>query len=92
MASGPWAPMDVERRANAFAAMLLMPPQLVSRAIATIADPLESAAGVKQVARRLETSYSATLNHLSNLGYLDSTARAMLAEGGDTVLDSQQAP
>lgn len=31
IASGPWAPHDVERRANAFAAMFLMPNGLVWR-------------------------------------------------------------
>ena len=29
IASGPWAPRDLERRANAFAAMLLMPTSLI---------------------------------------------------------------
>jgi len=31
LASGPWAPRDLERRANAFAAMLLMPPGLLAK-------------------------------------------------------------
>ena len=32
--SGPWAPLDVERRANAFAAALLMPEAAVAKAVA----------------------------------------------------------
>ena len=32
--SGPWAPRAIEQRANAFAAWLLMPPSLVTLAIA----------------------------------------------------------
>jgi Zn-dependent peptidase ImmA (M78 family) len=29
MATGPWAPRDLEKRANAFAAMFIMPTDLV---------------------------------------------------------------
>jgi hypothetical protein len=35
IASGPWAPVDLERRANAFAAMFSMPRDVVRRAIAS---------------------------------------------------------
>ena len=75
MASGPWAPRDVERRANAFAAMLLMPHDLVQRAVSTITTRLDTMAGVRQVASRLQTGFPAALNHLVNLGFIDDAER-----------------
>ena len=80
MASGPWAPCDVERRANAFAAMVLMPNPLVQRAVAALTGTLETADAVGQVANRLRTGFESTLWHLRNLGYLDDFARQRIAE------------
>ena len=79
IASGPWAPRDVEQRANAFAAMLLMPPDLVSVA-AEKTTKLESVEGVAQVASMLHTSFLATLSHLRNLGYIDEETETSLHE------------
>ena len=73
IASGPWAPIAIERRANAFAAMLLMPTEMVHRAVSNLSIPLESQAGVTAVAGRLQTSFDSTLNHLKNLGFIDET-------------------
>lgn len=75
VASGPWAPLDIERRANAFAAMLLMPPALVQAAVAGSTAPLDTKEGVAQVAKRLNTSFTATLWHLTNLGVLDEAVQ-----------------
>ena len=83
LASGPWAPRDIERRANAFAAMLLMPPQLVSRAVQALAIPLESPEGNTAIARRLRTSFTATLGHLYNLGFIDETVRERIRAEAD---------
>ena len=80
MASGPWAPRDVERRANAFAAMVLMPNPLVQRAVAALTEALETADAVGQVAHRLRTGFESTLWHLRNLGYLDDFARQRIEE------------
>ena len=80
MASGPWAPRDVERRANAFAAMVLMPNPLVQRAAAALTEALETADAVGQVAHRLRTGFESTLWHLGNLGYLDDFARQRIEE------------
>ena len=64
----------VEKRANAFAAMFLMPTELVGEAIrGTLTVPLGSPQGVWQVAKRLQTSFTSTVDHLSNLGYLDES-------------------
>jgi Zn-dependent peptidase ImmA (M78 family) len=71
LASGPWAPRDVERRANAFAAMLLMPRALIERASGASAHETGSLEWVLDIARTLKTSIRATLPHLRNLGYID---------------------
>ena len=73
VASGPWAPRDVERRANAFAAMLLMPASLVSRVAADLNEPLCTREGVREVAARLRAGRPAVLHHLKNLGFIDET-------------------
>ena len=83
LASGPWAPRDLEQRANAFAAMLLMPPQLISRAVQSLPIPLASPEGNTAVARRLRTSFTATLEHLYNLGFIDETAREHIRVAAD---------
>lgn len=79
IASGPWAPVDVESRANAFAAMLLMPPASVKAAISELAEPIDTVAGVRAIASRLRTSFNATAWHLVNLGFLDEDVRARMA-------------
>ena len=80
MASGPWAPRDVERRANAFAAMVLMPNPLVQRAVAALTGALETKDAVGQLANRLRAGFESTLWHLENLGYLDDFARQRIQE------------
>jgi Zn-dependent peptidase ImmA (M78 family) len=75
VASGPWAPRDIERRANAFAAMLLMPRGLVKEALAGLTTRLDTRDGVAQVAKRLGASFEATLMHLTNLGFLDENTQ-----------------
>jgi Zn-dependent peptidase ImmA (M78 family) len=70
IASGPWAPSDIEARANAFAAMLLMPTELVRRLVPYLSQPVNSVAGAREVASKLHTSFKATLEHLKNLNFL----------------------
>lgn len=78
LASGPWAPADVEKRANAFAAMLLMPDQLIETTVRGLTQPLDSAAAIGEVAKRLRTSFSSTLEHLCNRRFIDETIRDQL--------------
>ena len=78
LASGPWAPRDIERRANAFAAMLLMPVDLVRAAVGDLGEPLDSAAGIANVAKSLQASFSAVLWHLSNLAFIDESTKERL--------------
>lgn len=71
LVSGEWAPQDIEKRANAFAAMLLMPPVLVERALDELGGELSGADDAIQMADRLGTSTTALLRHLNNTDYLD---------------------
>jgi Zn-dependent peptidase ImmA (M78 family) len=71
IASGPWAPSDVEARANAFAAMLLMPTDLVRRLVRSLENPVNSVEGIRAISDRMQTSFKATLEHLKNLNFLN---------------------
>ncbi|MFP4174130.1 MAG: ImmA/IrrE family metallo-endopeptidase [Candidatus Hydrogenedentota bacterium] len=74
LVSGPWAPQELEQRANAFAAMCLMPPKRVHEVLAGLEHPIDTLDGVAEAAKALNTSFTATLNHLYNLGTLDDPA------------------
>jgi Zn-dependent peptidase ImmA (M78 family) len=81
--SGPWAPLDVERRANAFAAMLLMPPGRLSAALAEGEAEPRSLKGIRDVCSRLNTSFSMTVEHMHNLGFLSDDERDALRDEAD---------
>lgn len=70
VASGPWAPVEIEKRANAFAAAVLMPAPLISRARATLTEGIEDRRSVSALARVLDVSFSALVSRLQNLGLL----------------------
>lgn len=72
--SGPWAAPGIEKRANAFAAMLLMPQILVRRY--TPKDP--SAEAVTAAAQAMRVSVSALVEHLYNIAIVDEFARDRL--------------
>jgi Zn-dependent peptidase ImmA (M78 family) len=80
MASGPWAPVDVERRANAFAAMLLMPATLIQAALGPNRIDLDSVHGIWELSNRLGVSFSAAVEHLCNLKFIDDAARDELKQ------------
>jgi hypothetical protein len=71
--STPWAPEAVERRANAFAAMFLMPYRLVDTAL-QVFGPIRDTTSLERFARRLECGKSAVLEHLMNIDRIDRTA------------------
>lgn len=75
VASGPWAPRVIEQRANAFAAMLLMPPDLLATAISTTSRELDSPKAIESVASRLGVGAVALLEHAHNVGLIDEVAR-----------------
>lgn len=71
VSSGPWAPAGVEKRANAFAAMLLMPSVLVSRGLGAD-SPFATLAAL---AKALHVSELALAEHAYNLGLIGETER-----------------
>jgi len=75
LASGPWAPVDIEQRANAFAAMLLMPPQLLRRAVKDLGGRIDSPDIILTISQRLRTGFTATLEHLTNLNFIPELLR-----------------
>ncbi len=80
MVSGPWAPKDVERRANAFAAALLMPRAILDRAAAEATAPPGTVEWIDEIARFANTSGMATLERVANLGLLDEPQREVLRD------------
>lgn len=71
VASGPWAPRDIEQRANAFASMFLMPREQLRELFDRHApDGALSTADLKAISKAFKTSRKATLEHLHNLGLL----------------------
>ena len=64
--STPWASPSVEQRANAFAAMLLMPPSRASRPpqVTSLADLKQV---INRMADRMQVSRIALKRHLSNM-------------------------
>ena len=80
VASGPWAPRAIEQRANAFAAMLLMPTSLLKRTLAGLTVAVATKEAVDEVAERLRTGRLAVLNHLTSLGFVDDMDRQRLED------------
>ena len=79
--STPWAPPVVEQRANAFAAMLLMPRSRAKRPIAADSKALRKE--IRSLARRLKVSEIALKRHLVNMGELSpEEGNVLLGEGG----------
>ena len=80
--SGPWAPIELEKRAKAFAAMLLMPDALVERALgeAGASPSRPSFQDLLKAAKRLDVSADALAHHLSNRGWISPEKRDLLRE------------
>ncbi len=76
MISGPWAPRDLEKRANAFAAALLMPPELLKKGLHSD-DDLEFE-GLLVLAKRLHVSTDALAHHLANCNLISEATRDVL--------------
>ena len=77
MASGPWAPIGVEKRANAFAAALLMPNDLVAEAYRRAGSHPGSGDfdELRKAARFLGVSADALSQHLCNRAFIDEEIR-----------------
>ncbi len=70
--SGPWAPPGIEKRANAFAAMLLMPRNMVRHCLPH--DDL-GRDGLLAMADAMEVGARALLEHLYNIDIIDEFKR-----------------
>jgi Zn-dependent peptidase ImmA (M78 family) len=73
--SGPWAPPSIEKRANAFAAMLLMPRDLVRRSLPNGEIDVH---GLFAICKVMKVGPSALLEHLYNTGVIDEIHREEL--------------
>lgn len=67
VASGPWAPVDIEQRANAFAAAFLMPTWLLKNALAAAQAPADDPETIRAVSATLRVSASSLIDRLYNL-------------------------
>lgn len=78
IASGQWVPANIEKRANAFSAMLLMPLDLINDKITAMNVPLDTHDGIETLANQLNVSRKSLLWHLYNLNKLDESRRTEL--------------
>jgi Zn-dependent peptidase ImmA (M78 family) len=78
VASGPWAPMAIEQRANAFAAAFLMPTWLLRDAMASASAPIDDPDTIRYISTRLRVSASALIDRLHNLGEITFDDRIRL--------------
>jgi Zn-dependent peptidase ImmA (M78 family) len=78
--SGEWAPVEIEKRANAFAAALLMPDALIIRAAREENVDLAHLdyAGLIALAKKTDVSLDALGHHLVNRRWIDEAQRAEL--------------
>lgn len=67
IASGPWAPVGIEQRANAFAAAFLMPTWLLKDALATAEAPADDPETIRAMSEKLRVSASSLIDRLYNL-------------------------
>lgn len=75
--SGPWASPAIERRANAFAAWILMPRRLLTGSFVEGED-VEDVEDVRRVAARIRVTDTALIWHLYNLGFIHDLQRESL--------------
>ncbi len=55
--------------------MFLMPPELVQRVAADVADPISDLAGMSAVANKLHVSLSTAIDHLYNMTLMSEPDR-----------------
>lgn len=67
IASGPWAPLDLEQRANAFAAAFLMPSELVGGVVLGSVSRVPADLA-RLVARTFVVPFTSAVDRLRNLG------------------------
>ena len=72
--SGPWAPKELEQRANAFAAALLMPRSALKQAINGSGENLDYGT-LLALAKRLDVSTNALAHHMENTCLISEETR-----------------
>lgn len=78
VASGPWAPLAIEQRANAFAAAFLMPSWLLRNTITQLGQTVDDPETIATLARQLRVSVSSLVDRLYNLGEITVEDRLRL--------------
>jgi hypothetical protein len=78
VATGPWAPVAIEQRANAFAAAFLMPTWLLRDALATASAPADDPETIRAVSAKMRVSASSLIDRLCNLGVITFDDRIRL--------------
>jgi len=83
--SGAWAPVEIEQRANAFAAALLMPDNLIDRVAGEQNLDLNDLdlAGFVALAKGMDVSLNALGHHLVNRRWIDESQRLELMIGAE---------
>ncbi len=79
VASGPWAPVEIEQRANAFAAMVLMPEPFVRAELGRLKTPVTDLDQLTDLAARLGVSIRALAWHATNLGLVSRVVTQLLS-------------
>jgi Zn-dependent peptidase ImmA (M78 family) len=81
VASGPWAPAAIEKRANAFAAMFLMPTDACRKLLYefTRSEGVDKDT-ISRIAAEFGTGRLATLRHLSNLNLISADEASEIEE------------
>lgn len=78
VATGPWAPVAIEQRANAFAAAFLMPTWLLRDALTQAEGQTDDPETIRAVSAALRVSRSSLVDRLYNLGELTFEDRLRL--------------
>jgi len=78
IATGPWAPLAIEQRANAFAAAFLMPTWLLRDALTRGTARADDPDTIRSVSAQLRVSASSLIDRLYNLGEITFEERIQL--------------
>ncbi len=78
IATGPWAPLAIEQRANAFAAAFLMPTWLLRDALTHGTARADDPDTIRSVSAQLRVSASSLVDRLYNLGEITLEERIQL--------------
>jgi Zn-dependent peptidase ImmA (M78 family) len=78
IATGPWAPLAIEQRANAFAAAFLMPTWLLRDALASGTARADDPDTIRSASAQLRVSASSLVDRLYNLGEITFEERIQL--------------